>query len=304
MITDELARTAAYRPQLSVPDPDAVLARILQDAAPVRSGNRRTATVLALAAGVAVAAVLVPTVLPTSSPGSPPSAAAAELLRLSAAATSSGDDQLPPGQFRHQIVTEHQVRPEFSTTLESWTGSDGRVWRRDTTALPDGTPGRTETYLFTDPGSEAAALPTDPDDLQQYLVAHASGSTSTDEAVFSQLSDLLRGYGVPAALRSAATQVLARTGHVQLGARSTDRFGRTVQEVSFVDAVQRGTEVQSITFDTADARVTAERIAVGAASVYEATVAPADIAQQVPRDVLRDAVPYGTDEGPDPVQGG
>lgn len=309
MSTDELDRTARYRPHLELRGADDILGRILTERPPTttRSGHR-AATLVAVAATVAVAAVLAPALLPTSSPGGATPAAAAELLRLSRAATSSSDAPLQPGQFRHVVITEHQVRPQLDTTVDTWTGSDGRVWRRSVTSHPNGDPGRTETYLFTKPNPVTAGLPTDPDELQRYLTAHAMGSTSTDEAVFSQVADLLRGPTVPAALRSAATQVLARTGHVQLGPRTTDSYGRTVQEVRFVDEANRPGEVQAIVFDTADARSTAEHIIAAEPKTnspyYQDAVAPAVITDEVPADVLRDAVPYGAGADTDPSHGG
>lgn len=310
MSTDELDRTARYRPHMELRGADDILDRILADCprTATRSGQR-TATLVAVAATVAVAAVLAPALLPTSSPGGATPAAAAELLRLSrAAAASSTETPLRPGQFRQVVITEHQVRPQLDTTLDTWTGSDGRFWRRFVTKHADGTPGRTETYLLTKPDPVTAGFPTDPDELQRYLTAHATGSTSTDEAVFSQLADLLRGPTVPAALRSAATQVLARTGHVQLGPRTTDSYGRTVQEVRFVDEANRPGQVQAIVFDTADARSTAERITVAdpqtSSPYYQEAVAPAVITNEVPADVLRDAVPYGTGADTDPSHGG
>lgn len=309
MTADELERTARYRPRLELRDADAIIGRILQDAPPVATRSyRRPVALVGLAAAIAVAAAVVPAVLPSSAPGGPAPAAAAELRRLAGAAITSGDESLLAGQFRHVVVTSHQADPALSTALESWTGADGRVWRRDTSTHEDGTPGRTETFLFTTPEPVTTGFPTDPNALQHYLVAHASGSTSTDEAVFSQLSDLLRGYAVPAALRSAATEVLARSGHVRLGPRTTDSFGRLVQEVDFVDEVGRPGEVQAIVFDTADARVTAERITIttplSASSYYESAVAPADVTDEVPADVLRDAVAYGSGGDTNPSHGG
>lgn len=314
MTADELEILARYRPNVELRDPDGMLERILADAVPgaavvplAARRRRRTGALVGLAAAAVIAAVVVPAALPSASPGSAAPAAAAELRRLAVAATTSIDPPLAAGTFRHQIVTQRQADPEMSSTLESWTDVAGQQWRRDTTVYADGTPDRSDTYLFEGPSDPSLAqFPTQPDELQRYLMANASGSTSTDEAVFSRLADLLRYSGVPAAQRSAAAEVLARTGHVSLGPRTTDSFGRLVQEVSFVEEVGRPGEVQALVFDTADARVTAERITTSEHTdlpYYESTVTPADVTDSVPADVLRDAL-LVDDADADPVTGG
>ncbi|MDT4936082.1 MAG: hypothetical protein QOK11_3974, partial [Pseudonocardiales bacterium] len=87
-----------------------------------------------------------------------------------------------------------------------------------------------------------------PADLDSYLRAHVSGSTSKDEAVFTAVGDMLRGGLAPAHLRAAAIRVLEHTGHVT-ATSALDTLGRPAIQITFADAASRPGEDQALLFD-------------------------------------------------------
>lgn len=137
-----------------------------------------------------------------------------------------------------------------------------------------------------------ATLPTDPAALLNYLRAHVHGSSSTDEAVFVAVGDMLSGGFAPPALRAATLRVLERTPHVTVRS-GQDSLGRTATVVDFVDESGRPGVVQSLYFDPATARLlqtgrTASDLA------YSGTVVSSDVVNSIPAQVLRDASASGT----------
>ena len=262
--------------------------------------RRRIALAITLA-GAAAAAVAVPALLPAGVPGGATPAAAAALHRLAAVAAATPADRVGPTQYRHLIVKERQDDPSVhqTTTMESWTAPDGRVWRRDVTVFADGhqvvdvydfAPGGDQT---ADPSpSYLAGLPTTVDALRSYLRSHVSGSTSKDEAVFTAVGDMLRGGFAPPALRAAAVGVLARTGHVSLGTATHDAQGRPAQEFQFIDHTKRAGMVQSLFFAPATAAILEEREAAPADHFeFTSLVLTDDAANAVPQQIRSGAKP-------------
>ncbi|MEJ7742116.1 MAG: hypothetical protein WKF73_05945 [Nocardioidaceae bacterium] len=259
-------------------------------------------------AAALVAAVAAPTLLPEGTPGGASPAAAAALENLARVAADTPADTATPGQFVHTVVRNHQVGvfldgPPYPGTrdlddrYESWTGSDGQVWRRYTTVAKarDGkvVGGGNETLFFPADVGEASydpSLPTDADDLEPYLRTHVHGSNSTGEAVFLALGDILRSTTAPATLRSAAFTVLARTDHVSLGTATTDSQGRRVEEFVFADDSIRAGVVQRFYVDPHTAQLLEQRT-TQSKLVNTTTVLASDVANSVPTGVRRTAVP-------------
>lgn len=82
------------------------------------------------------------------------------------------------------------------------------------------------------PADAIAKLPRDSATLFTYLYDHADGSASKDEAVWTSIVDLLRTGLVPAALRSAMYEVLARVPGVYLSEGKANLNGTTGLAIS------------------------------------------------------------------------
>jgi hypothetical protein len=252
----------------------AALTRVLRPA-PARPHRARRPLMLAVAAAsVAVVGLAVSLVLPSGAPGGASPAAAAELDRLAGIAAAAPFDVAGPGRFLHMVIVETQTSSGAAAenpvgtsvhSMESWSAHDGSTWRRDTLA------GRTMYFRFGPDGNFAtdgsadvlspaylASLPTDANALRTYLRSHVTGSTSTDEAVFSAVGEMLRRGFAPPALRVAAIDVLKHTAHVELGAATADQLGRPVIELDFVDQRNRPDEVQALYFSTSTAEILQE----------------------------------------------
>lgn len=273
-----------------------------------RSPRRRLVAVSTLVAAALLAAVAVPTLLPEGTPGGASPAAAAALEDLALVAADTPADTASPGQFVHTIVRNHQVGvfldgPPYPGTYdlddryESWTGSDGQAWRRYTTVAKarDGevVGGGNETLFFPANFDEAdydPSLPTEAGDLETYLRAHVHGSSSTDEAMFLALGDILRSTTAPATLRSAALTVLARTDHVSLGTETADSQGRPIQEFVFADDAIRAGVVQRFYIDPRTAQLLEERTTQDKL-VNTTTVLTSHVVNSVPTGVRRTATP-------------
>lgn len=259
-----------------------------------RIGRRRVVAGSLLVAATVAAAVTVPSLLPSDAPGAANPAAAAALDRLSRIAQAAPVDIAGPDQFLHLVVDEHDVgflddgtgrRSDLATSYETWTGSRGQVWQRQSGSQADFFPAHDgdTTYI--------TSLPTDTDELNDYLRSHASGSDSVDEAVFVAIGDLLRGANVPAALRSAALGVLAETDHVTVGPSKVDWHGRPVEEFDFIDNSLRLGVVESLFFDPHTAALLDERTTdADPASVRSSSVLVSDVVDAVPPEVVRTAV--------------
>ena len=283
----------------------AALERVL-DTGPVPVATRRSRRPLAIglaAAAVAVVAIAVPLALPVGAPGGASPAAAAELDRLATVAASAPFDTAGPDDVLHLVVVDHQTSDGTAVedpagtdvrTLESWTTADGTTWRKDTEA------GEVRYYQFAPGGDYTAApspaylasLPTDPDALRSYLRSHVSGSSSTDEAVFTAVGDMLRGGFAPPALRVAALDVLKHTDHVTLGDATADELGRPVVEVDFVDQAKRADAVQALYFATDTAEIVQEADRWPGMD-FRSVVQSSEVVAAVPDELLDKAVAQG-----------
>jgi hypothetical protein len=271
----------------------------LRHRAPRRRGRRPRMAIMSLVAGVAVATIVAPALLPHDAPGAPSPAAAAALHHLAVVAAGTPADTLAPGEFVQTVVRDHQVgvpeNPELGAVVqrsrtETWTAYDGRSWTRSTSP---GDAGPTTLFAKAYPESGAAyfaSLPTDATELGRYLRRHAHGSSSKDEAVFLAVGDLMANDTAPAALRSAAATALAGTDHVRLGPATTDDLGRSITEFDFVDQTIRPGQVQAFLVDRATAQVVGRRTSQPGSS-YEQTLVSSQVVAAVPQDVLRTACP-------------
>ena len=301
-------RLTALRPtdatvdRLWSPDDRAATLRRVLDTGPAPTRRSRRPVALGLAAAaVAVVAVTVSLVLPGGTPGSASPAAAAELDRLATVAASAPFDAAGPDDVLHMVIVEQQTGggvPEnasgtpMQTTMESWTASDGTVWRKDS----GGPLGGVSYFVFTDATDSTtaptpaylASLPTNAGALRDYLRSHVSGSNSTDEAVFTAVGDMLRGGFAPPALRVAALDVLKHTDHVTLGSAVTDQLGRAVVELDFVDQATRPDTVQALYFAQDSAEIVQESLR-GPGMDYRSIVQTAEVVPAVPDEVLAQA---------------
>jgi hypothetical protein len=114
-----------------------------------------------------------------------------------------------------------------------------------------------------------AGLPTNVDQLADYLRGHVSGSTSRDEAVFVAVGDALRTGDLLATsqLRAALFGVLGTTSGVTVHPDEPDYLGRPATRVDFVDERNRPGEVQSLYFDPHTYQLLEERDAASGQSI-------------------------------------
>jgi hypothetical protein len=285
MNDDILATLATYRPSVdsveaewSTTERAELLAQILSEPAAAPASRLRfkprlrTVGVLAGIAAAAVIAVLVPTLLPSGSPGGPDAAAAASLHRLAQVAAGAAGPTVGPGQFQftESVQTQYIGNPTGSAHSDQWQSGAGDVWEQTTSSAPSAWPtgclyrphdapptpsGSTNTTYRPDPrypvfGSETQAflntLPTDPTTLYTYLHQHTQGGTSSDDAVFLAVADLLTNGVASPQLRAASIRVLALDQmHISVEADTHDSRGRTAIAVDYHD----GHYVDALYFD-------------------------------------------------------
>lgn len=246
-----------------------------------------------LAAGAAAAALaltisLAPALL---SPDDATSAQAVQQLVTSAQRSTA--QVIPAGAFLHMIITDHQTstmpgQPNTSSIQESWTASDGRVWRKDVRA------GETAYYEFpawpdaapldiTPAGT--AAMPTNQEALLQYLDSRVRGSSSRHEAIFVAIGDMTRQGFVPPGVRAASIKVAAGLPEV-----TATRDGSTTV-LSFADDTIRAGIVQSLIFDSDTAALIGERTtATQHDFVYTSTIKITGIVDTIPTAITANAV--------------
>lgn len=244
--------------------------------------SRRRTVLVTTGIAAAVAALLaIPLLVPSGSPAGPPSASALEAL----AATAAAEKPLQPGQFRHAV--NQSTQNGHVITRESWTAADGHLWRVDAAS-------GTSMYYAFPPGEDSinspspaflATLPTDPAALATYLRANVHGSSSTDEAMFVAVGDMLDGGFAPPSLRAAALRVLEQVPHVR-AYPGQDSLGRAATVVEFVDESIRPGEVQTLYFDPDSSNLTQESETVGDHS-YSDVVVSTDVVTSVPDLVVR-----------------
>ncbi|MCL9664648.1 CU044_5270 family protein [Curtobacterium albidum] len=217
--------------------------------------------------------------------GSAPQAAtAAEVFRRAADATvHTSDPVVGPGQYLEVDVQEQSqvfLGPDSSAlvpysltvyrpadTSVEWTlvrtsgepvayfPSDRAAeveaaWKADPAGYPTGTVRALDGAFSGDPWTPAdlAAMPRDPDALYDWVAAHASGSSSHEEAMTVLVTDRLATGMVPADLRSAMYQVLARIPGATVTHDAVTLDGRTGVGIGRTEA-GRGDEYTEVVVD-------------------------------------------------------
>jgi len=184
-----------------------------------------------VAAGIAVGVTLV---LPPDDTLGPSTAVAGATEKLAVVAAVTPADVVRPGQLRYTVEVgwqQMQREPGRTWREEVWTADDGSVWRRTTD--DDGTI-RREAFpaggepRFAQPDLRLlAALPREPRALLRYLSDKARGGTSTAEAVFIAIGDMLRSRLVEPELRATMIRTLALLPGLDVREPFTDARGRT-----------------------------------------------------------------------------
>jgi hypothetical protein len=243
-------------------DPDAVqraLSRLLDAiGAEKRRTRRRRRVVLPAAAAVALTAAAVVVALIAPIGGS--TAAATELRRLGAIASSAGAPQIGSGEYL--LIVSDELRPEGGTDLgtgasytvisrlrvKTWIASDGSSFRRtewissvfasdadrrswEAAGEPD-VPhagdvqeerSRSNGYFWVD----LSGVPREP---EQLLAALRSGSivprSPGDDQVFMLVGDLMAQGDAPPQLRAALFDAAARLEGIEEAGEVTDPLGR------------------------------------------------------------------------------
>jgi hypothetical protein len=247
----------------------------------VRGRHRRYfAAVLGLATAAAVATVTGVAPLPGLS-GEAPHANAA-LRSLAVAAGKAPADGVGAQEYRH--VTAHLSNGGASMS-ETWIAADGRSWRWDTFN------GTKEYFAFPAPTQVAtgepvysparlSTLPSTPKALSHYLRRHVSGSSSTNDAVFTAVGDLLRTRAASPQLRVAAIGVVEGLPYISTRA-TTDLLGRPALAVTYAAP---GNGPDSLLFDRSSATLLGEDLLPGYRVAYTE-----DVAVSVPAEVLSHA---------------
>lgn len=231
---------------------------------------RRYRAVWVTAMGLAAAALTVVLVSTNVFEPGAATAEAAEVLRNAASITAS-DPVVGPGQFlkvetkyvgvvggRSPSGKDGAYEQPQTTTLyippdRAGMWVMGRQWLKPGRSYGDGqamindfwrNPHQGDLQLYQLPGggywedgpsspsAKIAKLPRDSATLYTYLYDHAEGDQSKDEAVFTNIVDLLRIGLVPAELRSAMYEVLARVPGVYLADGKANLNGRVGLAIS------------------------------------------------------------------------
>jgi hypothetical protein len=230
--------------------------------------SRRTRWITVVSAAAAVAAgALIATNL-----GGPPAATAQAAEVLHGAALASirySDPVVAPGQFLRVETTE--VGLGFSDTgayeqpqrivlyvpadrSGSWVESrqelqPGKQYGNATAVIADywshtgagalrlyhGAQGDFGLFDESYDAANIAALPQDANQLHDYLYAHVTGELGKDEEVYSEIRDLLITGLVPAKLRAAMYDVVARVPGVYLAAGKANLDGKVGVGISRLD---------------------------------------------------------------------
>jgi hypothetical protein len=248
----------------------------------------------ALVSAAAVAAVIVTGVLlPDNAPGGPSKAGAATLNRL--AVTAAGGPTVGVGQFDFtwKVFAQKSADGVETSLQQLWTASTGEAWGYSdpgTTSKPAIAPfcihrraGAGDSDFDEPTPAFLATYPTNPDALNSFLRAHVHGSTSTDEAVFVAVGDMLRTQLPSPALRAAGFRVLAMTGHVRVTPDASDAKGRSTVRVDFTG--RRGS-TESLYFDPATSRITEEADSADGAFFARTVTVKTEVTNSVPRAVI------------------
>lgn len=286
---DELVRHA--------PGPTSDIDNLFPDlsARPTKRRIRRPAILVAAVAAVTATVLVVPMMLPGGT------ASAAALDNLSAAAGRQPDKA--PAGILHQVFVERQ-RGMGDIKHESWTLADGTTWRRDTRS--DGS----VEYLKIPPMYSAlapatvAALPTDPGAMDAVVRKQASGSVSTNEAVFVYYGDALRLGYVPPAVRRAMISAMKRLSFITTQ-RATTFDGAACLRITYYEPL-RFFAGHYYCFNEATASLAESGFSTFGSIDFRSTVTVLDYVTAVPAVVTSQAVDYtvptgGSSEEPSPT---
>ena len=288
---EDVATLMTFRPEAThfddewgPADREYVLSDILASSSPSRSKRsqptgRRWRNLSALAACAAAAAVVVGLLLPTGTPGGPDAAAAATLNKLAGIAGSAGGsvgaDQLAyvledseqtmsASEAKTPVLPgESRVGDLSLSKGEQWTSPTGTEWR--TVPLEGGRSCIAKYAHVASPSdvvdyenlsaAELAQLPTDPDQLANYIDTHPAGDNRGNQNRFTVVGGLLRSGLATPALRAAALQVLAQTTGLTIATDSHDAAGRPAIRVNH----SFGYGIESLFFEARTSRVLEEQ---------------------------------------------
>jgi len=292
-----MTRTAFDELALHAPGRTADVGRLFPDlsARPAKRRIRRPAILVTAVAAVTVTVLVVPMMTPGGT------ASAAALDTLSAAAGRQPAEA--PAGILHMVSVQRQDGLG-DVTHESWTLSDGTAWRRDIRS--DGSveymklpPMYTELAPAT-----VAALPTDAAAMDTAVRKQASGSNSTNEAVFTYYGDALRLGYVPPAVRRAMISAMKRLPFIR-AQRSTTADGAACLQITYYEPLAYfGGHYYC--FDESTSTLLEEgRTFFGSVS-YRSTLTVSDYVSTVPAAVVSQAIDYtvpngGPSETPSPT---
>lgn len=141
-------------------------------------------------------------------------------------------------------------------------------WKREGNAYPTetlhGAGGRFEGYADWTP-AHLAEMPTDPDELSTWVSEHATGSASHEEAMTTLIGDDLATGLVPADLRSAMYEVLAKIPGTTITHDAVTLDGRTGTAIGR-DEPNRDGEHSEIVIDPDTGAYLGSRTLTGSAS--------------------------------------
>jgi hypothetical protein len=220
------------------------------------AGPRRVRTLAPIAASAAVVAVVGGIALFNAHSG--PSALAGGDPTSFAQSALSGVPNAGPDDYVHEVDAVYRVRDDGSRIGAAIHPGVYAAANGDVVELDSGPGGSCTVFKHSgDPSpteptaAYLAALPTDPNQLADYLLNHVHGSTSKDEAVFVAVDDMLRnfdGFASPR-LKAAMVDVLSRSHLVTVHSGVDDDFGRPAIRVDFMDQARRPGELTSLYFD-------------------------------------------------------
>ena len=209
--------------------------------------------------------------------------------------TAAGGPRVGPGQFDFtwKVFAQKSGNRVLTSLDQRWTASTGEAWGYSdpgTTMQPRIAPfcihrraGVGDADFDEPTPAFLATYPTDPDALKSFLRTRVHGSTSTDEAVFVAIGDMLRTQLPSPELRAAGFRVLAMTDHVRVTPGVADARGRSTVRVDFTG---RPHVTESLFFDPATSRITEEADFAGGDFVDRTVTVRNEVTHSVPRAVV------------------
>jgi hypothetical protein len=291
-----MTRTAFDELALHAPGPTADVNSLFPNATARRTTRRiRRPTILVAAVAAVTATVLV---VPMVMPGGTASAAALDTLSATAGRQPAG----APAAILHMVFTE-RFEDQGVTRHESWTLADGTTWRRDIES--DGS----ERYMKIPPleswlPATVAALPTDPGAMATLIRKQASGSISTNSAVFTYYGDALRLGYVPPAVRRSMIGAMKQLPFIR-AQRSTTADGVACLQITYYEPFEFFNG-HYYCFDESTSAFLEEGRTFFGSLYYRSTFTVSDYVSTVPAAVVSQAIDYtepngGSSETPSPT---